>query len=180
MSKVDQRLLICVGMLILAGGTLYRIGFNQQMTFWQLVPAQLILGLSLPFWFLPIMSLTVSTVKAEETAAAAGLSNFIRTMATAVAVAIGTTYWLDDTVRSRVALVGELHRPASLLTAFEQIGRTPPQALRSLGNLVQSQSVMLATNHLCFAVGVMLAIAAGVVWLMPRPPLATTAPAPTH
>lgn len=180
MSKVDPRLLICAGMLIIAGGCLYRIGFNQEMTFWQLVPAQLILGLSLPFWFLPIMSLTVSTVKPEETAAAAGLSNFIRTMSTAVAVALATTYWLNDTIWSHAMLVGELHRPESLLAVFAHGGRTTPQALQTLDNLVQSQSVMLATNHLCLAVGTMLAVAAGVVWLMPKPTVAISASPPAH
>ena len=74
MGKVDPRALICVGVLIMSAACFYRTGFNQDMTFRQLIPGQLAFGLSLPFWFLPIMSLTVSTVKPEETAAAAGLS----------------------------------------------------------------------------------------------------------
>jgi MFS transporter, DHA2 family, multidrug resistance protein len=180
MGKVDPRALICVGVLIMSAACFYRTGFNQDMTFRQLIPGQLAFGLSLPFWFLPIMSLTVSTVKPEETAAAAGLSNFMRTLATAVSVAIATTYWLDDATRSQATLVGELHRPQALIGTFEQAGRTHPQALQALDNLVQSQAVMLSTNHWCFTVGVVLAITACLVWLMPKTNVALQATAPNH
>ena len=168
-SKVDVRAVICFGMLVMSGASLYRIGFNQDMTFWQLVPAQLAIGLSLPFWFMTIMSLTVATVKPEQVAGAAGLSNFIRTIATAVSVSIATTYWIDDATRSRSTLVGELHGQAALLGAFEALGRTRQQALQSLDNLVESQSVMLSTNHLCMAIGIILGVAACGIWLMPKP-----------
>jgi DHA2 family multidrug resistance protein len=180
MGKVDPRALICVGVLIMSAACLYRIGFNQDMTFWQLIPAQLAFGLSLPFWFLPLMSLSVSTVKPQETAAAAGLSNFMRTMATAVSVAIATTYWLNDATRSQATLVGELHRPQVLIDGFEQAGRTHPQALQALDNLVQSQAVMLSTNHWCLVVGIALAITACLIWLMPKPTAALPATAPSH
>jgi DHA2 family multidrug resistance protein len=180
MGKVDPRALICVGVLIMSAACLYRIGFNQDMTFAQLIPAQLAFGLSLPFWFLPIMSLTVSTVKPEETAAAAGLSNFMRTLATAVSVAIATTYWLNDATRSQASLVGELHRPQALIDAFERAGRTHPQALQALDNLVQSQAVMLSTNHWCLVVGVTLAITACLIWLMPKSAAALQGTIPSH
>jgi DHA2 family multidrug resistance protein len=180
MGKVDPRTLICVGVLIMSAACLYRIGFNRDMTFWQLIPAQLAFGLSLPFWFLPLMSLSVSTVKPEETAAAAGLSNFMRTMATAVSVAIATTYWLNDATRSKATLVGELHRPQALIDGFEQAGRTHPRALQALDNLVQSQAVMLSTNHWCLVVGIALAITACLIWLMPKPTAALQATAPSH
>lgn len=180
MEKVDPRALICFGMLIMSAACLYRTGFDQDMTFAQLIPAQLAFGLSLPFWLLPLMSLTVSTVEPQETAAAAGLSSFMRTLATAVSVAIATTYWLDDATRSQATLVGELHRPQALIDAFEQAGRTHPQALQALDNLVQSQAVMLSTNHWCLVVGSALAITACLIWLMPKPTVALQATAPSH
>jgi len=43
--EVDVRAVIFFGMLVMSGASLYRIGFNQDMTFWQLVPAQLAIGL---------------------------------------------------------------------------------------------------------------------------------------
>ena len=45
-----------------------------------------------------------------------------------------------------------------------------PDAVRStLDNLLQGQSVMLATNELMFVVGVVFVVAAFMIWLAPRP-----------
>ena len=42
-------------------------------------------------------------------------------------------------------------------------------AINQLNGMVQSQSVMIATNQLMFAVAVAFAIAALAIWLAPRP-----------
>ena len=169
MSKVDPRALISAGILIVAGAAFYRTGFDQQVTFWQLAPAQMAFGVGLPLFFVPIMGLSVAAVTPEETASAAGLSNFIRTVSTAVSVAIVTTFWLDDASRSKADLVASLHSPQSLLSVFERTGASAAQALQAFDSLVASQGVMLSTNHLFFAIGVILLAAAGGVWLMPKP-----------
>ena len=43
------------------------------------------------------------------------------------------------------------------------------QALHSLDGLVQSQAIMLATNHMFLLLGAVVALTAIGVWLMPRP-----------
>jgi DHA2 family multidrug resistance protein len=48
-------------------------------------------------------------------------------------------------------------------------GMTPAASLYSFDNMVQNQSVMLATNHLFLIVGSIVAVTAVGIWLMPKP-----------
>jgi DHA2 family multidrug resistance protein len=168
-SRVDPRLLMSTGLAILAGATFWRVGFAQNMTFWQIVLPQFITGLGVPLFFVPLLGLSVASVSADKTASAAGLVNFIRTMSAAFGTAIATTAWDQATTNARANLVGLLHAPQATLDALQSHGYTPAQALASLDNLVQSQAVMLATNRVSLAIGAIIATVALGVWLSPKP-----------
>ena len=55
----------------------------------------------------------------------------------------------------------------SLQTLQDQ-GLSPDQALQSLDGAVQSQSLMLATNHMAVLLAFVLALTALGIWLMPK------------
>jgi MFS transporter, DHA2 family, multidrug resistance protein len=168
-SRMDPRLLMSVGLSILAGVTLWRTTFAQNITFWQLVPPQLLTGLGIPMFFVPLLGLSVAAVPPSQTASAAGLVNFIRTMSGAFGTALATTAWDQATTKAHVDLSGILHGPDAILSTLRAQGMSPDQALQSLGNLVQSQAVMLATNQVFFVLAVIIAGVAAAVWLSPKP-----------
>lgn len=176
MSRVDPRYLMSTGMLILAGVTLWRTTFAQNITFGQLIVPQLITGLGIPLFFVPLMGLSVASVPAEKTASAAGLVNFIRTMSGAFGTALGTTAWDQATTSARVTLTGTLHNPQGTIAALQAHGLSASQALQTFSNMVQSQAVMLATNRVAFALAAIIAAVAAGVWLSPKPkgPVAMT------
>jgi len=62
-----------------------------------------------------------------------------------------------------------------VLAKIRATGMSAQQALQSLNNMVETQSVMLATNHIFQFVGAILLMTAAGIWLMPKPkgPLAT-------
>jgi DHA2 family multidrug resistance protein len=173
-SRVDPRLLMSIGLSILAGVTLWRTTFAQNMTFWQLVPPQLLTGLGIPMFFVPLLGLSVAAVPPSQTASAAGLVNFIRTMSSAFGTALGTTAWDQATTRAHVDLAGTLHRPDLVLNTLRASGLSSGQALQQLGDLVQRQAVMLATNQVFFALALIIAGVAAAVWLSPKPRGAVT------
>jgi DHA2 family multidrug resistance protein len=168
-SRVDPRLLMSAGISILAAVTFWRTTFDQDITFWQLVLPQLITGLGIPLFFVPLLGLSIAAVPPSKTASAAGLVNFIRTMSGALGTAFVTTAWDRSTTGARVDLVGNLHQPQSLLTTMQNHGLSASQALNSLDSLVQSQAVMLATNRVFLTVAVIIAMVAAGVWLSPKP-----------
>jgi DHA2 family multidrug resistance protein len=168
-AKMDARIILSFGVLVIGLDTLYRATFNTDITFAQLIPVQLALGFGMPLFFVPITSLSLASVNPEETASASGLVNFLRTMAGAFATAIITFAWHHGTTHDRVELSGNLHNPGGTLEKLKGMGLTSGQALQSLDDLVQSQSVMLATNHIFLVVGAILIVTAAGIWLMPKP-----------
>ena len=59
-SRVDPRALMCVGLSIIAGATLYRMTFAQNITFGELIPPQLAFGVGMPLFFVPLMSVSMA------------------------------------------------------------------------------------------------------------------------
>jgi DHA2 family multidrug resistance protein len=168
-TRMDPRLMMSVGLAILAGAILVRTGFASNMTFGQMIGPQLAMGFGMPLFFVPLMTLSMGAVEEGETASAAGLVNFIRTTAGAIGTAIVTAAWSSQAAVSRVDLVSTLNQPGRVLAQLQQSGMKPDQSLTSLDQIVQQQAVMLATNNLFFVVGVIIAVTAVGVWLMPKP-----------
>ncbi|HEX3756076.1 MAG TPA: DHA2 family efflux MFS transporter permease subunit [Rhizomicrobium sp.] len=169
MSRIDPRAMMSLGLSILAGVIFWRTTFALNIAFSQMILPQLAMGLGIPLFFVPLMTLSMAAVKAGETASASGLINFLRTIAGAIATALVVSAWNSDIRASRVDLVGALARPQDILARLERTGQSPGQALHTFDAMVQQQSVMLATNHMSLILAVIIAIAAVGVWLMPRP-----------
>ncbi|HEY4114583.1 MAG TPA: DHA2 family efflux MFS transporter permease subunit [Rhizomicrobium sp.] len=168
-SRMDARLLMSIGLSILAAVTFWRTTFAPNMTFWQLAVPQLVTGLGMPLFFVPLLGLSIAAVPPAKTASAAGLVNFIRTMSGAFGTALVTTAWDQSTTGARVDLVGKLNQSQATLHTFQSHGMTAAQALQNFSDLVQSQAVMLATNRVSFVLAIILAAVALGVWLSPKP-----------
>jgi DHA2 family multidrug resistance protein len=138
-------------------------------SFWQYAFPQFVLGVAVPFFFIPTTSLTLSAVLPEETASAAGLQNFLRTTSAAFATSIMTTAWDNTATAKRTVLAGALPDPRSALDVLTSHGLMPDQALHRLDALIQLQSVMLSTNQMFLTMAAVMALAAGFIWLAPKP-----------
>ena len=169
MSRIDPRLMMSAGLAILAAAIFARTSFALNIGFNQIL-LQLAMGLGIPLFFVPLMTLSMAAVRASETASASGLINFLRTIAGAIATALVVSAWNNNIRASRVELVGGLQRPQDLLARMEAGGLSSDKALRALDGMVQQQSIMVATNHITLILSVIVAIAAVGVWLMPRAP----------
>jgi DHA2 family multidrug resistance protein len=114
----------------------------------------------MPFFFVPIIALALGCVEERETASAPGLQNFLRTMSGAVATSVVTTAREDRTSMVHAQLVGDLDRSGEAARALSASGMTPDASRRALDNLLQGQSVMLATNQIMAIVALVCALAA--------------------
>ena len=168
-AKVDPRRLVFAGLMWLAFVTILRTIATIDMTYWQIAHPLILMGLGLPFFFVPLTALSLGSVEEHETASAAGLQNFLRTLSGAVATSIVTTAWEDKTNYMHAELVGFVDRNGETASALTGSGMTMDAVRSTLENLAQGQSVMLATNHVMFVVGVAFVLAAFVIWLAPKP-----------
>jgi DHA2 family multidrug resistance protein len=168
-GKVDPRKLIFGGLMWLAFVTALRAVATTDMTYWQIAHPLILMGLGLPFFFVPLTALALGSVEEHETASAAGLQNFLRTLSGAVATSIVNTSWENDTSVKHAELVGLVDRDGTTTSSLIASGMSPDAANSTVDNLLQGQSVMLATNHLMSIVVIVFVAAALIIWLAPKP-----------
>ncbi len=168
-AKVDPRRLVFAGLMWLAAVTLARTVATTDMTYWQIARPLILLGIGLPFFFVPLTALALGSVEEHETASASGLQNFLRTLAGAVATSIVTTSWEDKTNVIHAEMVGLVDRTGELSSSLSSSGMSPDVVSNLLDRLLQGQSVMLATNHIVGIVAAVFALSACLVWFAPRP-----------
>jgi DHA2 family multidrug resistance protein len=166
-GKVDLRALVAFGVLWISMVAFWRSGFTTEATFWQIALPQLVLGVGIPFVFIPTTTLSLSSVPPEETAAAAGMQNFLRTTAAAFATSIMTTGWENTANVKRAELAGALNDPQGVQNSLTAQGFTPDQALSQIEGIVQTQAVMLSTNQMFLTVSLVLIVAALLIWVAP-------------
>jgi DHA2 family multidrug resistance protein len=169
MSKADPRRLVFIGLLWLAGVTASRAFLSVDATYWQISIPLLLMGAGLPFFFVPLTALSLGSVEPHEMASAAGLQNFLRTLSGAVATSVVQTMWEDRSSMNHSELSGLADQSGEAVRTFEAGGMSHDQAIYALNNLVDEQSVMLATNQVMMITAVAFALAAFVIWFAPKP-----------
>ncbi len=169
MTKTDPRRILFAGVLWLAFTTFMRGHAMSQMTFGQIAIWLFVAGAAMPMFFLPVTTVALGAVKPEETADAAGLMNFLRTVAGAVATSIVSTVWESNATRNHADLAAIMPNAGGVVDSLTSSTTSPAVALGTVDNLVGGQAVMLATNQLFLACSIVFAIAAALVWITPRP-----------
>lgn len=180
-SRVDPRGVAFVGVLGLAGALGARVLFNTDISFEQMVPVQLIQGAFLPLMFVPLLGIALAEISERDMASATSLVTFARTIAGAIATSIVVSSWDNETTAMRSELVNAMQNSAGTIDAMTQSGLSQAQATLNLSRMVDAQAMMLAVNNMFAVLAPMLACAALLIWLTPRPtPAAVAAAQSTH
>jgi DHA2 family multidrug resistance protein len=168
-AKVDPRKLITFGLGWIALVTALRTVATTDMDYWQIAHPLMLMGIGLPFFFVPATALALGSVNESEMASAAGLQNFLRTLSGAVATSISQTAWENRTSEMHAELVGNLDRMGETARTLAASGMGDDQVRQSLDNLLNAQSVMLATNQIMGTVAFVCLAGALFIWFAPRP-----------
>ena len=168
-GKIDVRLTVFAGIIWMAVISVMRASWNADVDYWTLALPHVLQGLGMPFFFVGLTALALSSVPAQHQTSAAGLMSFLRTLCGAIGTAIATTAWDDASRTSRSELVSSLNNPEATLTSLQSAGLTIEQARAVLDRVVEGQAATLGVLHLFLASGVVFVIAGAAVWLAPRP-----------
>jgi DHA2 family multidrug resistance protein len=168
-AKVDPRRLIFFGVSWMAAVAALRTVATTDMTYWQIAVPLMVTGIGMPFFFVPVTALALGSVDEAETASAAGLMNFLRTLSGAVATSIVNTSWEDGANRMHADLAALVDRAGETMRSLIASGFSTDAARQTLDRLTQAQGVMLATNEIMGVLAVLFAASACVIWLAPRP-----------
>nr|WP_236600113.1 DHA2 family efflux MFS transporter permease subunit [Ramlibacter alkalitolerans] len=173
-GKVDPRRYASIAFAVFALVLWMRSRFNTQADFGTIMVPTIIQGVAMAFFFIPLITITLSGLTPDRIPAASGLTNFVRITAGAIGTSVSTTLW-----ESRAALhhahLTELVGPGSnvaqtALSGLASAGLTQEQALAQVNRLVDQQAFMLAANDIFWGSAVLFLIMVPLVWLThPQP-----------
>ncbi|MDR0634159.1 MAG: DHA2 family efflux MFS transporter permease subunit, partial [Azoarcus sp.] len=148
MGRIDPRAFAVSSFAILALASFMRAGFNTEMAFFDIVAPQLIQGIAMAGFFVPLSAILLSGLDPAQVPAAAGLSNFMRISAGAFGSSISVTLWENRAALHHAQLAEAIdpYRPAArmALEALQRHGMGQEQALAAINRMIDTQSATLA------------------------------------
>jgi len=165
---IDMRITVCLGLVWLGFVSFMRARWTADLDFWSYTIPQLLQGLGTPFFMIGLMTLGLSSVPPKETASAAGLMAFVRTLATALGTSIIITQWTDGTEEARAQMVGTVNGGQSYLDSLTSAGFSLEQARQMLARLIEQQGATISASHLFMVIGVLCILAGQLAWVIPK------------
>ena len=188
-NRIDPRKLIFFGCLWLGLVTFWRAYATPDMSYLLICIPMFFMGVGMPMYYVPLTGLAMGSVNEEETASAAGLMNFVRTLSGAVATSLVTTSWQNRSIIAHAKLadivdptgqVGQMVDPAGRGASLLPPGISGQMVREMFNNLVTSQSLMLATNGLMMVIGAIFIVASVSIVLAPKAARAVDAASVGH
>jgi DHA2 family multidrug resistance protein len=155
MGKMDPRQCAVVAFVIFALVLWMRSKFNTEADFATIMVPTLIQGIAMAFFFIPLVSLTLSEIPHERMPSASGVSNFARITAGSFGTSIATTVWQDRATLHHAQLAEAVNQGSAAtnatLSGLASAGLSTEQALASVNRLVDQQAYMLAASDVFYA-----------------------------
>jgi DHA2 family multidrug resistance protein len=154
-GRVDPRGFAAFAFVVFTLVLWMRSNFNTQADFGTILIPTLIQGVAMAFFFIPLMTITLSGISPDRIPAASGLSNFVRITAGSFGTSIATTLWQDRAAMHHAQLSEYVNLGSNAtngaLSGLVASGLTQTQALASVDRLVNQQAYMLAANDIFYA-----------------------------
>jgi DHA2 family multidrug resistance protein len=168
-GKVDPRKYVTFAFIVFGLVLWMRSRFNTQADFWTIMIPTIIQGVAMAFFFIPLVTITLSGLPPEQIPAASGLTNFARISAGAFGTSLATTLW-ESRASLHHAHLAEAVNPGSpaaqsVLSGLAASGLSPEQALAQVNRLVDQQAFMLAANDIFYVSAALFLVLIPLVWL---------------
>lgn len=177
-GKVDPRRYATVAFFVFALVLWLRSRFATTADFGTMMIPTIVQGAAVAFFFVPLVTLTLSEIPPHRIPAASGLSNFVRITAGAVGTSVTTTLWERRAALAHAHLVEHIHDGsgplAQAMQALQAAGLTPEQALAQVERLVTQQAFTLAANDVNYASALLFLLLVPLVWLADAPKKGTS------
>ena len=168
-TRVDPRRYATVAFLVFALVLWMRSRFNTQADVSTIMIPTIIQGVAMAFFFIPLVTITLSGLPPDRIAAASGLTNFARITAGAFGTSISTTVWENRAAlhHAHLAEAVNLGSPAAqaTLSGLTAGGLTPEQALGQINRMVDQQAFMLAANDIFYVSALLFLTLIPLIWL---------------
>ncbi|HEX7348021.1 MAG TPA: DHA2 family efflux MFS transporter permease subunit [Rhodanobacteraceae bacterium] len=168
--KFDLRWMTAFSFAVM-GFICFRFGsFNTDVDFWAVALTELMLGLGIALFFMPILTILLSDLEGPEIAEGSGSATFLRTVGASFAVSIVTYLWTRGGVVSHANLAE--HISAYNLDVREGVaamGGHLQHYVAGVNGVITQQAMQISFNHIFDGLGVGFFLLIAVVWLA-KPP----------
>ena len=171
LKRWDARLVISIGICIFVFAYLMLARASTETTAQYIATGRLIMGLAMPFAWMPLMLLALVGLPAEKTASATGIFNFVRMLASSMGTAVGVTLWDQRTIYHRSQLAETISADSPQYQhAMDLMAQRLPESestLAALDRAVTIQASTLALNDIFYLSAAGVATLAVIAWLLP-------------
>ncbi|GGP18017.1 DHA2 family efflux MFS transporter permease subunit [Silvimonas iriomotensis] len=171
--RFDLRVLASFSFIILASTSFMRAAFTIDVDFASVALVQLLMGLGVAFYFMPVLSIVLSDLHPHEISAGSGLATFLRTLGGSFAASLTTWIWQHRAIEHHARLTEHISvYDPSTQQAVAQLGHgSLARAATVIDQLVQQQALMMSTIDYFNMLG-WLFLALIVVVFFAKPPFA--------
>jgi MFS transporter, DHA2 family, multidrug resistance protein len=168
-AKIDPRRYATFSFLVFALVLWMRSNFNTQADFVTIIIPTVIQGIAMAFFFIPLVTITLSGLTPDRIPAASGLSNFLRITAGAMGTSLTTTLWDNRATLHHSQLSETINQgnnaATSAMAGLGSSGFSTEQVLGQMNRIVDQQAYMLATNDIFYASAILFLLLIPLVWL---------------
>jgi DHA2 family multidrug resistance protein len=169
LPRTDPRRIATVAFLVFALVSFMRAGFSTDITTTDIIIPQIIQGIAMATFFIPLVAITLSGLPMERVPSASGVSNFVRITCGAFGASLMTTLWErraalhHEHLAAGVSVYNPLAHDA--LSGLQSGGLNATQSLAVLERQVSTQAYSLAANDVFWLSGCLFLLLVASIWL---------------
>jgi DHA2 family multidrug resistance protein len=177
----DGRKVVFAGLLIGAVSMFIMQRFTLEASYWDFVWPRVVLGIGLAMIFVPLTTVTLSSIAREEMGNATGIFNLLRNVGGSVGIAIAATLIARYSQFYQNSLVGHVNpyspQTVAKLSALKKAAMArgvdavsaDKASLAALYGMVQRQAGILAYNRIFWIVGLVFLVVMPLLFLLKKP-----------
>ncbi len=170
-SRFDMRMIASFAFVFLSFTSFMRSDFNLQVDYAHVAGVQLIMGIGVALFFMPVLQILLSDLDGREIAAGSGLATFLRTLGGSFAASLTTWLWARRTQVHHADLTEHIsaYQPGmqDQVTAMGQGDLQHGAAV--LNNMINHQASQMAFNDIFYLLGWTFLAIIAFLWLA-KPP----------
>lgn len=172
-TRFDLRMVASLAFVAMAFTSFMRAGFNLDVDFRTIAEVQLLQGLGVALFFMPVLTILLSDLEPHEIAAGSGLATFMRTLGGSFAASLTTYAWTERGAIHHAHLTESIARtdPATLNTVSQLGNGDMQQGAFILDRMIANQAAQIGFNEIFHLLGIIFLVVIAFVWVA-KPPFA--------